>query len=222
MKKKNGKDKLIMSFTELFIPFQNHKSQFEFNNVKKSDIFDDIFNSFPFADMDGGFFEKHDKQSVLKRHKVPKRKYEKNLISSTNSTNSKVILKNDGKDEIPKHSLLNRFETEFFKAPNVITLFSKDNNSDEMCCSHEECHKGDQCAPDKCKLNININEDSNLNNENNLNKKSILLDKTCLIYAIPGLIGIGALIFGIEVLRRHNELVKQTPFLSQYNQVQTC
>lgn len=145
VKKKNGKDKLIMSFTELFIPFQNRKSQFELNNAKKSDIFEDIFNSFPFADIDGGFFEKHDKQSLLKKHKSPKRKIEKDTISLiNNNTNSQVMLKNDGND-FPKNSLINRLENEFLKAPNVITLLSRDNISEDICCNHDECHNGSFC-----------------------------------------------------------------------------
>ncbi|KAK9506246.1 hypothetical protein O3M35_008216 [Rhynocoris fuscipes] len=215
--KKNGKDKLIMSFTELLIPFQNHKNELE-SNIKKRDIFDDIFNIFPFADFENGIFDKRNALTT-KKHRLAKRKYETNIIKKINNTNLEKLFESIEGGAFPQYSRFTKIEPKFLKTKLKEETLSKTNNNETCCNEHRHCHKDGVCISHRCNEN---GHKMNENNENNSIKKSILLDKTFLICAIPGLIGFSALIFGIEVLRRHNELVKQTPFLTQYNQLQTC
>lgn len=131
-KQKKPKEKVIMSFTEFFIPFMNHKSSFDFPSFpRKFDFFENIFR-------DLGFREPE--EAVLKTGSV-----QKTLKTKTTNKSDDSIIDNSSDKKHSKKSSEFLNLSSLFRRPreNEFIMFHNgaDNEKEELaaCCANPEC-----------------------------------------------------------------------------------
>ncbi|XP_014278375.1 uncharacterized protein [Halyomorpha halys] len=219
--KKKPKDKFIMTFTEFFIPIMNHKN-FDFPSMpRKLDFFEDFFKDFPLKDFE---------DQPIMRHKAPKRFLDFNpFLSFVRNTSSRISnLFNNNNFTISnatKKMEAKKFESLFQKPMNeaIVLMENKINGTDiiPVCCAgHTACRPNMHCEQGMCtdqhdKENVYL---SRLKQMANVTK----LSRIMIFYTIPILLGIGGIVVATEIIRKHNNAVKQVQFMKQYDPIQHC